>query len=145
MENYILEIRDTIDTANRALMNLRKAKEALDVGWWASLADLFSNSFLVSCSKYHKLSYADKELENAQKAVNSLNNKLKHLAKYNGVRVDNSKLANMLDLWMNFDVLDGLTHIKIGNAKKNVNNAIKQVEALRKSLREELEYVGKGN
>ncbi len=131
METFILEIQETIDSATRA-------QSALDAGMWSSLADLVTNSFLFSYNKHRKLSMADEALENAQKAVNSLNRRLNRLAELGRVNMEKHNLTSVGDLWLDFELLDAMTHIKIGNAQRNVTNAIKQVERIRKNLKAKL-------
>ena len=129
-----IEIQEAIDASSRALLYLKRAYSALDTGWWASVSNMFIKSPILSIRKHLILSKTDKELARAQKAVNELKSRLKRISQYSNISVCNEELASMWDLFSQSEFFDLMNHMRIGKARKNVEETIDKVKTIRRTL-----------
>ena len=133
-EDLRQEICSAIDAANYALECLEQARLAVNNCGNVNLIDKMNKGFLTSLWKHSSLSEADAEMQQAQSALAALNTALRGLSDSRSVRLKYSRLASMIDMWLDDDMLDALQYFRIEKARKRIEKVIKQVENIRQEL-----------
>lgn len=134
LEDLHFEIQSAIDAADYALGCLAQAQRALNDSRNVGFIDMMTKGFFTSLWKYSSLSAADVEIQQAQNALESLNAELRMLSKNKSVQLKYGCLATAIDMWIDDEFLDALTHLQINKAKKRIRRAITQVENIRREL-----------
>ena len=134
VDDFQWEIQSAMEAADYALECLYEAKEAMNNSSNVSFIDMVNKGLLASLWKYSALSDADDVLENAQKALHSLNAELRTLLRNKSVRLKYGKLASIIDVWVDSDFMDCLLHMQINKAHKQIKRAIRQVQTIKKKL-----------
>lgn len=134
LEELNFELQSAIDAADYALECLVQAQCALNESSNVSFIDMMSKGFFTSMWKYSSLSEADVEIQQAQDALESLNEELRILSKNKSAQLKCGRLATVIDMWIDDGILDALTHLQINKAQKRIKRAIARVEMIRKEL-----------
>ena len=128
------EIQSAIDAADYALDCLVQVQRSMNDSSTVSFLDMMTKGFFTSLMKYSTLSEADIDVQQAQKAVDSLNTELRVLQKKRSVQLKYGRLATAIDMWIDDGLFDALTHLQINKAQKRIARAIMQVENIRREL-----------
>lgn len=128
-------IQSAIDAADYALECLVQAQRSMNDSSTVSFLDMMTKGFFTSLMKYSTLSEADADMQQAQKALESLNAELRVLQKKRSVQLKYGRLATAIDMWIDDGLFDALTHLQINKAQKRIARAITQVENIRRKLR----------
>lgn len=134
-EDISYEVHSAIDAADYALECLVQAQHAMNNSSNVSFIDMMTKGFFTSLWKHSTLSEADVDMQQAQKALASLNAELRSLANNKSVQLKYSRLTTAIDMWVDDGFLDALTHLQINKAQKRISRAIMQVENIRRELR----------
>ena len=132
------EIQCAIDAADYALDCLTQAQRSMNDSGAVSFLDLMTKGFFTSLMKYSALSESDVDMQQAQNALDSLNEELRVLQKKRSVQLKYGRLATAIDMWIDDGLFDALTHLQINKAQKRIARAITQVENIRRELRKTL-------
>ena len=81
--------------------------------------------FPTSLWKYSSLSKADAEIRQAQNALAALNTALRILSDNRSVQLKYSRLASVIDMWLDDDALDVLQYLRMEKVRKRIEKAIK--------------------
>ena len=132
------EVDEAINVANEALYHLEQAKEMLDsAGNWG-IVDLLGGGMLTTFLKRSKMSDANKELSKAKDALQRLAKELRDVRGFPEMRIDMGDFLGMADYFFDGAVADWLTQSKISDAKRQVNDAISEVEGILDGLEDNL-------
>ena len=129
------EMQCAIDAADYALDCLTQAQRSMNNSSTVSFLDMMTKGFFTSFMKYSALSESDADMQQAQKALESLNAELRVLQKKRSVQLKYGRLATAIDMWIDDGLFDALTHLQINKAQKRIAKAITQVEKIRRELR----------
>lgn len=125
------EINEAIYAAEDALVYLRRAAQCLggarNLGAW----DLLGGGFLSTMLKHNKLDKARVEMENAQDALRRFARELRDVEELN---LDIDDFLTFADYFMDGFVADVMVQRRIRSAQAQVEEAIRQVEAIRETL-----------
>lgn len=132
-----IDFQFAIDAADCALECLEQAKEALHESSNASFVDMITKGVFTSLYKYSSLTDADMEIQDAKCAIADLNEELQNLRNHKYVKLKYSRLATVLDMCIDDEYLDALTHLRINKVQKQIEQTIKQVKNIKRLL---LEY-----
>lgn len=135
-EDLSFAIHSAIDAADYALECLSQAECAMHDSSNASFMDMITKGFFTSLWKYSSLSEADVEIQQAQDALQSLNFELRALKNNKSIQLKYGRLATAIDIWIEDDFFDVLTHLQINKAQKRIRRAMKKVENIRSELEE---------
>lgn len=133
-EDISYEVHAAIDAADYALECLVQAQHSMNDSSNVSFIDMMTKGFFTSLWKYSTLSEADVDIQQAQKALDSLNAELRSLANNKSIQLKYGRLAAEIDMWFDDGFLDALTHLQINKAQKCIGKAITQVENIRREL-----------
>lgn len=128
------EVYSAIEAADYALECLIQAQSSMNDSRHVSFINMREKGFLTSLWKYTMLSEADEDIQQAQKALECLNDELKSLMENNGIKLKQGRLASVIDMWFDDGFLDAFTHLQINKAQKRISRAITQVENIKSEL-----------
>lgn len=128
------EVYSAIDAADYALECLIQAQCSMNDSRHVSFINMRKKGFLTSLWKYSMLSEADEDIQQAQKALECLNDELKSLMENKEIKLKQVRLASVIDMWFDDGFLDAFTHLQINKAHKRISRAITQVENIKSEL-----------
>ncbi len=128
------EISEAIDAADQALMYLNQARHSLNkAGNWG-LVDLFGGGFLSTLLKHSHMDSAQRELEQARQAVRRFSRELQDVHAAMDVNLDTGDFLSFADYFFDGLIADWMVQSRISTAKRQVDDAIRQVERIRSQL-----------
>lgn len=135
--NHIInsqEIHEAINAADDALVALRNAEKSLSsAGGWG-IWDMLGGGFLSTMMKHGKMDQARRELEEAKAALRRFR---KELADLNGtieINIDTGDFLRFADYFFDGLVADWMVQSKIRQGQRQVQEAIRRVEDVRRKL-----------
>ncbi len=133
--SFVYDVRSAIEAADYALQCLHNAESAVNTSSDASVLDMLTTGFFTSLLKHSSLEDAEREIQIAGNALDSLNMELDAIKRAKSVQLKSSKLTSVIDLWFDSGFMDCVTHLQIDKVKRKIKGAIRQVEAIRHELR----------
>lgn len=128
------EIGSAINAADYAIQCLIQAQEAMDTSSNISVIDMLSKSFFPSLLKYSSLDEAESDIQIAQAALEDLNQELKKLHNNRRIQLRYGKISSVFDMVIDSSFLDGLVHLQINKAQRNISRTINQVTEIKREL-----------
>lgn len=126
------EIQEAIQAADVALDHLERAKRSLSsAGSWG-LFDTLGGGFISGLIKHSKMSTAEDEINMAKEALSKFSKELRDVDGYSSVHING--FLTFGDLFCDGFLMDVIVQSQIGKAKKECENAIKQVSRIRNEL-----------
>ncbi len=131
-ELEIKEIREAVAAAEDALTHLYAARKYLgSAGNWG-LLDMFGGGLISGLIKHSKMGNAESEIEAAKAALQRLSKELRDVSGRSSIHID--EFLTFADFVFDGFLTDFLVQSKISNAKKQCDDAIQKVEAVRSDL-----------
>lgn len=131
-EIEIREIREAIDAADNALLHLRSARRYLNsAGTWG-LLDMFGGGLISGVMKHSKMGNAEREIDEARYALQRFSKELRDVSGYSSIHINN--FLTFADFFFDGFVADILVQSQISDGKKQCDEAIRQVEGIRREL-----------
>lgn len=135
-EIEIKEIREAISAADDALTHLRSARRYLDsAGNWG-LLDMFGGGLISGLMKHSKMGDAEREIDNARYALQRFSKELRDVSGYSSIHIND--FLTFADFFFDGFVADILVQSKIGDGKRQCDDAIRQVESIKMELQNRL-------
>lgn len=132
-----IQIREAIQAGEQALSSLRESKSYLQsAGNWG-LLDILGGGFVVNLIKHSKVNDASRCMEKARNDIRRFRNELDDVDDY----LPNIQVGDFLtfaDFFFDGFVADVMMQSKIGKARRQVDEAMYQVESIVNRLRYEL-------
>lgn len=129
-----IEIAEAIGAGERALRSLKEAHKYLDsAGNWG-LMDIFGGNFLSGMMKYSRINDAQRSMDEARRDLRSFSRELEDVDMYLP-DISVSDFLTFADFFFDSLVADALVQSKITGAKRQVEDAIWQVEQILTRLR----------
>ena len=126
------EINEAIDAADKALFHLKCARSNLNsAGNWG-LLDLFGGNFITGLVKHGRMSTAEHEIEEAKYALERFSRELRDVQGYASIHID--EFLTFADFFFDGLLVDVWVQSKISTAKKQCDEAIRQVTDIRNRL-----------
>ncbi len=126
------EIQEAIQAADDALSHLRAAKNYLgSAGNWGIL-DLLGGGLISGIAKHSKMEKAEREIEAAKNSLQKFSKELRDVDGYSSVHIN--EFLTFADFVFDGFLADVMVQSKIGNAKKQCDEAISRVEEIRSEL-----------
>lgn len=131
------ELREAISAGERALISLREAQNYLNsAGNWG-IVDILGGGLITDLIKHSKINNASQCMEEARQDLRSFQRELNDINAY----LPNIQIGDFLtfaDFFFDGFIADMLVQSKIKDAKRQVVDAISQVEDILSRLRYEL-------
>ncbi len=126
------EINEAINAADDALIHLQSARKCLNsAGNWG-LLDMFGGDWITGLIKHGKMSKAEREIEEARYALQRFSKELRDVQGVSSIHIND--FLTFADFLFDGFVADVLVQSKISNAKKQCDDAIRQVEQIKSKL-----------
>ena len=126
------EVQEAINAADDALFHLKSARSCLSsAGNWG-LLDLFGGNAITGLFKHGKMSRAEEEIDKARYALERFSKELRDVQGFSAIHIDG--FLTFADFFFDGFLVDIWVQSKISNAKKQCDEAIKQVEDIRRKL-----------
>ena len=135
-EIEIREIREAIDAADNALLHLRSARKYLDSASNWGLLDMFGGNLITGLVKHSKMGNAEREIDEARYALQRFSKELRDVSGYSSIHIND--FLTFADFFFDGFVADILVQSKISDGKRQCDDAIRQVEAIKRELKSKL-------
>lgn len=137
MDNNMMskEVREAINAGERALRSLYEAKGNLDSARNWGIFDMLGGGFVTDMIKHSKMGNASVCMENAKYDLQVFQRELRDVYISLDMKIDVGGFLNFADFFFDGIVADYLVQSKIGEARRQVESAINQVENILTELR----------
>ena len=126
------ELQEAIQAADEALYHLQSARKYLNsAGNWG-LLDIFGGGLISGIVKHDKMSDAEYEIEKAKEALQKFSKELRDVSGYSSIHI--GSFLTFADFVFDGIVADVMVQSKISKAKRECDDAIKRVSAIREEL-----------
>ena len=133
--DYQQEINEAIQAGNQALRSLRQAKECLNsAGNWG-IADLLGGGFISTFVKHSKMKNADELIQQARSDLRYFSRELMDVDNISDFHIETGDFLSFADYFFDGLIADWLVQSRINDAKRQVDNAIQNVEEILRRLR----------
>ena len=128
------EIHEAINAADDALIALRKAEKSLsNAGGWG-LWDILGGGFISTFLKHERIDKAQSELEEARRALTRFRSELNDVGRAADFNLDVSSFLRFTDYFFDDIFSDLMVQSKISKGRRQVQQAIDQIENIRRQL-----------
>ena len=129
------EIREAIRAGERALESLKEAQRQLNsAGSWG-LVDIFGGNTISGLMKHMKVNNASRCVDDARRNLESFRDELGDIRDIEGLNVDIDGFLTFADFFFDGFVADIFVQSKIRKGQQQVQEAIRRVEEILRSLR----------
>ncbi len=129
------EIKEAIFAGERALRALKVAQEDLGSARNWGIADLLGGGFFVNLIKHSRLEGASAHMETAREELKSFQRELRDVALYTELQLNIGDFLTFADFFFDGLIADYMVQSKITDARRQVEQAISQVEQILADLR----------
>jgi len=128
------EIHEAINAADDALAALRRAEKSLSgAGGWG-IWDMLGGGFFSSLMKHSRIGDAQRDLEEARRALARFKNELADLGRVAEINLDMGDLLRFADFFFDNIFSDMMVQSKIREGQRQVRQAIDRIEEIRRRL-----------
>jgi len=130
------EMREAVEAGEKVLITLKAAQKELNsAGNWG-LFDLFGGGLITDFIKHSRLNGAVKSMEQAKHDLRIFQRELQDVEIPMDLHVEVEGFLKFADFFFDGIVADYFVQSKIENAKKQLNDAVYQVESILMDLKE---------
>lgn len=129
------EVREAINAGEKALYSLREAQNNLQSARNWGIFDMFGGGFITDIIKHSKLGNASTYMENAKYDLQVFQRELRDVYINLDMRIDVGGFLCFADFFFDGIVADYLVQSRIGEERRQVESAIRQVENILVELR----------
>ena len=142
------EKREAIEAGRRALNSLQTAKENLNSAKNWGLVDMFGGGFFTTMLKHSKMDQAKRNMEQAKYDLRNFSRELNDVNMICNLNIDTGDFLSFADYFFDGFIVDWVVQDRINNAKRQVEEAIRNRSGGRKQKVSSINYSvckGKGN
>lgn len=129
------EAREALEAGERALQSLREAQRNLQSARNWGIFDMLGGGLVTDMIKHSKMGNASSCMEKAKYDLQVFQRELRDVYINLDMKVDVSGFLSFADFFFDGIVADYLVQSKIGEARRQVESAINQVESILADLR----------
>lgn len=129
------EVEEAIQAGERALESLRTAKEKLQSARSWGIFDMLGGGLITDLIKHSRINEATACLEDAKYELQRFQRELSDVRTYAGLRIDIGGFLSFADFFFDGLIADYLVQTRINEAREEVDDAIRHVEAILRQLR----------
>ena len=130
------EIEEAISVADDALYHLESVRKYLgSAGNWG-LLDIFGGGMITGFIKHSKMANVEREVQETKYALQKFSKELRDVSGYSSIHIN--EFLTYADFVFDGFLADVLAQSKISEAKRQCDDAIRQVTAIRRELTPEL-------
>lgn len=128
------EKREAIDAGNKALENLRTAKENLDSAHNWGLFDMFAGGLISSMAKRSKMKQARQHMEQAKWDLRNFSKELKDVNMISHLDIETEDFLSFADWFFDGFFVDWMVQDRINTARDQVEEAIQRLKVILREL-----------
>ena len=132
------EIEEAIQAADNALYHLQNARVYLNKASNWGIVDILGGGVITGLLKHSRMGDAEREIEEAKYALQQFSRELRDVSGYSSIHID--ELITFADFIFDGLLMDVIAQSKIADAKRQCDDAIRQVTGIRRELQERLTY-----
>ncbi|MCR4999906.1 MAG: hypothetical protein K6A05_08725 [Lachnospiraceae bacterium] len=132
------EIEEAIQAADNALYHLDNARVYLNKASNWGIVDILGGGMISGLLKHSRMGDAEREIEEARFALQQFSKELRDVSGYSSIHID--EFITFADFIFDGIVMDVIAQSKIADAKRQCDEAIRQVSQIRRELQERLNY-----
>ena len=132
------EIEEAIQAADNALYHLDNARVYLNKASNWGIVDILGGGMISGILKHSRMGDAEREIEEARFALQQFSKELRDVSGYSSIHID--EFITFADFIFDGIVMDVIAQSKIADAKRQCDEAIRQVSQIRRELQERLNY-----
>ncbi len=132
------EIEEAIQAADNALYHLDNARVYLNKASNWGIVDILGGGMISGILKHSRMGDAEREIEEARFALQRFSKELRDVSGYSSIHID--EFITFADFIFDGIVMDVIAQSKIADAKRQCDEAIRQVSQIRRELQERLNY-----
>jgi hypothetical protein len=132
------EIKEAIQAADNALYHLQNARVYLNKASNWGIVDILGGGVITGLFKHSRMGDAEREIEEAKYALQQFCRELRDVSGYSSIHID--ELITFADFIFDGLLMDVIAQSKIADAKRQCDDAIRQVTGIRRELQERLTY-----
>ena len=126
------EVKEAVEAADDALYHLKSARSCLNsAGNWG-LLDMFGGNIITGLLKHGKMASAEREIVEARYALQKFSKELRDVHGFSSIHIGD--FLTFADFFFDGFVMDVIVQSKISDAKRQCDQAIRQVEDIRRQL-----------
>ena len=126
------EIQEAISAADDALYHLESARKYLgSAGNWG-LLDIIGGGMITGLIKHSKMGNAEREIQEAKYALQKFSKELRDVSGYSSIHIN--EFLTFADFIFDGFLADVLVQSQISDAKRQCDDAIRKVTAIRREL-----------
>ncbi len=126
------EINEAIQAADDAIIHLESARRCLNsAGNWG-LLDMFGGNVITGLFKHGKMASAEREIDNARYALQRFSKELRDVRGFSEIHIN--EFLTFADFFFDGFIIDIWVQSKISDAKRQCDEAIRQVKSIRSQL-----------
>ena len=126
------EVKEAVEAADDALYHLKSARSCLNsAGNWG-LLDMFGGNLITGLLKHGKMASAEREIDEARYALQKFCKELRDVHGFSSIHIGD--FLTFADFFFDGFVMDVIVQSKISDAKRQCDQAIRQVEDIRRQL-----------
>ena len=126
------EVKEAVEAADDALYHLKSARSCLNsAGNWG-LLDMFGGNLITGLLKHGKMASAEREIDEARYALQKFSKELRDVYGFSSIHIGD--FLTFADFFFDGFVMDVIVQSKISDAKRQCDQAIRQVEDIRRQL-----------
>ena len=126
------EVKEAVEAADYALYHLKSARSCLNsAGNWG-LLDMFGGNIITGLLKHGKMASAEREIDEARYALQKFSKELRDVHGFSSIHIGD--FLTFADFFFDGFVMDVIVQSKISDAKRQCDQAIRQVEDIRRQL-----------
>ena len=138
VKNQEKEIKEAIEVINEAILHLDKALSKIsNASNWGLYDTLCGGGCISSMIKQDNMTDANREMALANRCVKKLKEEIKDVDNIETIEI--SELLSFMDVFFDNIFSDMMVQSKIAQAERNCRKARRQLDSLRKELKERLE------
>ncbi|WP_054252825.1 hypothetical protein [Neofamilia massiliensis] len=124
---YVKELREAIVAVDVVLSRLDRAKKSINSAQGLGVLDLLGGKKFMTFLKRRQISKAENEIAKAKKEIKNLNKELADLNEYVDIDFNIGALLGFFDYFFGGAFADWIVLGKLGKAKKNIDDARRQL------------------
>jgi hypothetical protein len=126
------EVKEAVEAANDALYHLKSARNCLNSASNWGLLDMFGGNLITGLLKHGKMASAEREIDEARYALQKFSKELRDVHGFSSIHIGD--FLTFADFFFDGFVMDVIVQSKISDAKRQCDQAIRQVEDIRRQL-----------
>lgn len=135
MYNEMKEVKEAVSAGERALSSLHEAERYLDSARGWGMVDMFGGNMFSGLMKHSKIDQASQAMNRAKYDLRDFQRELNDVRDLTDMNINVGDFMTFADFFFDGFIVDFMVQSKINDARRQVKEAIRRVEAIMPKLR----------